>query len=72
MIRLVWNSSVSNGDDQIPVDTGRRAPFQGTERVEIDRCRSFRLQVGVEQREMRELVIRVVVNVLGEVTVQVR
>ena len=51
---------------------GRLAARQGAELVQVDRFRAVRLQVGVDEREVADLVVGVVVDVLVHVLVQHR
>ena len=51
---------------------GRLAARQGAELVQVDRVRAVRLQVGVDEGGVADLVVGVVVDVLGHVLVQHR
>jgi hypothetical protein len=52
------------------LSAGGRAARQLAELVEIYRCRAFGHQVRIDEREVGELVLSVVVDVLGHVLVQ--
>ena len=51
---------------------GRLAAGQGAELVQVDRFRAVRLEVGVDEGEVADLVVGVVVDVLVHVLVQHR
>ena len=50
---------------------GRRAAWQRSKRVEVDWLRAFRLQIGVQEGRMAQLIIGIVADVLGHVTIEI-